>query len=448
MDNLFEFEVIDRVAKDVPITIENGTVTVDLTAYDPLCPFEFPAFSNIPGLQDLRMFSNYLKLIPDADEFCTMEQLKFLFMSCSPIERGNGLSRLPSQFSRFLNLEELHLDGNHFEAFPMPICQLSNVRKLFMDNCCLKRIPQEIKNMSSLEVVDFSFNSLGEINSLPKEMFDLANLTDLFLIDCELNDLPPEIGNLKTLKGLRIGKNNLSKLPDELFDLKNLTKLNVERNYISELSPKIGELHSLTLLLLMDNMLTTLPDTIKDLKNCRYINLFDNKLTCLPRSIIDMPALESVIIEGNNNLRIPPLEVCARGPNSIKGYFESIAAVDTQAVHSERLKVVLLGEAGAGKTSLAYALVQSKALAYPDDEPQSRVGIDFYTWLPVFEGVMFHIVEHSVKGFHLSHPFLLFSGKKACEQASLKAHYRMSLLGNPVTIQVEIDFRFSYVARF
>ena len=410
MADQFEFEVINMVPKEIPVTEENGIVMVDLTGYDPLTPNEFPVFSNILDLQDLRFFSNYLKEIPDG--FCEIQQLRMLFMGCSPIKPDNGLLRLPDQFRNFSNLEELHLVGNHFEAFPMPICDLSKVTKLYMDNCTLAKIPKEVKSLSSLVVVDFSYNSLGKPDSLPKEFFDLPNLKDLYLIDCQLNELPPEIGKLKSLEGLRVGKNNLSKLPDELYDLKNLKKLNAERNEISELSPKIGELRHLTLLLMMENRLTTLPDEIKNLENCRHINVFDNKLTCLPCSIIDMPMLESLIVDGNNNLRCPPLDVCTRGLNSIKGYFESLAAVDTRAVHSQRLKVVLLGEAGAGKSSLAYALVNAKALAYPDGEPHSTVGVDFFTWRPIPDGVEFHIVDCAgQRRYQLTHPFFLSSGE-------------------------------------
>ena len=410
MADQFEFEVINMVPKEIPVTDENGIVTVDLTGYDPLTPNEFPDFSAIVGLQDLRFFSNYLKAIPDG--FCAIQQLRMLFMSCSPIKPDNGLLQLPAQFSNFSSLEELHLVGNHFEAFPGPICDLSNIKKLYMDNCTLKKIPKDIKNMSSLAVVDFSYNSLGKPDSLPKEFFDLPNLKDLYLIDCQLNELPPEIGKLKSLEGLRVGKNNLSKFPEELFDLVNLRKLNAERNEILELSPRIGQLCSLTLLLMMENKLTSLPDEIKDLENCIHINVFDNKLTCLPRSIIEMPLLESLIVDGNNNLRSPPLDVCTRGLDSIKGYFESLAAVDTQAVHSQRLKVVLLGEAGAGKSSLAYALVNAKALAYPDGEAHSTVGVDFYTWRPLPNGVEFHIVDCAgQRRYQLTHPFFLSSGE-------------------------------------
>lgn len=405
-----EFEFINMVPKELPVTKENGSITVDLTGYDPLTPDEFPDFSSVHGLQDLRFFSNYLQEIPDS--FCEAKRLRTLVMICSPNKPDNGLLRLPTQFNCFSQLEELHLVGNHFESFPMPICDLTNVKKLYMDNCTLTKIPKEIGNMSSLVVVDFSYNGLGKPNSLPKEFFLLPNIKDLYLIDCQLNELPPEIGELKNLEGLRIGKNNLTRLPEEFCNLVNLRKLKAERNQISELSPKIGQLSALKLLLIMENRLTTLPDEIKKLANCRHINLFDNKLTCLPRSIIDMPVLESLIVDGNHDLRSPPLDVCTRGLNSIRGYFESLASVDTQAVHSKRLKVVLLGESGAGKSSLAYALVHAKALMYPDCEPHSTVGVDFHTWRPVPDSVEFHIVDCAgQRRYQLTHPFFLSSGK-------------------------------------
>ena len=111
-----EFEFINMVPKDLPVTTENGAITVDLTGYDPVNLNEFPNFSSVNGLQDLRFFSNYLERIPD--DFCENTQLRTLVMSCSPNKPDNGLSHLPARFSCFAKLEELHLVGNHFESFP------------------------------------------------------------------------------------------------------------------------------------------------------------------------------------------------------------------------------------------------------------------------------------------------------------------------------------------
>lgn len=410
MENLPEFEMINPVPKDIheSLTKENGKVTLDLTGYDPITPKDFPGIWSIHGINDLRLFSNYVQEIPN--EFCGLQQLRTLFMSCSPIKPDNGLLRLPELFGNFSQLEELHLLGNHFEAFPLPICRLCKVEKLYMDNCTLTKIPQEIQNLSSLVVVDFSYNSLGNTGSFPDEFFNLPNLKDLYLIDCQLMELPPAVGNLKSLEGLRLGKNNLSKLPEELYNLTNLRKLSAERNQISELSPRLGQLCNLKLLLIMENTLVTLPDEIKNLESCKHINVFDNKLTCIPRSIIEMPVLDSLIVDGNSNLRRPPIDVCKRGLSSIRGYFESLEAVDTQAVHSQRLKVMLLGEAGAGKSSLAYALVNATALTFPDGQAHSTVGVDFYTWRPVPNGIEFHIADFAgQRRYQLTHPFFLSS---------------------------------------
>ena len=407
------FEFINIVPKKLPVTSENGVVIVDLTSYDPVTSEEFPEFSSIQDLQDLRFFSNYLKEIPE-QFFEINHHLKSLFMCCSTIKPDNGLLRLPTHFNCFSHLEELHLVGNHFEGFPLPICNLGNVKTLYMDNCTLTKIPKEIKNMSSLVVVDFSYNSFGNPDSLPKEFFQLPNVKDLYLIDCQLNELPSDIGGLRNLEGLRIGKNNLTKLPDELFDLPKLSKLSVEGNKISELSPNICQLHSLKLLLIMENRLITLPEEIRNLSKCIHINLFDNKLTYLPRSIIEMPKLETLIVDGNNNLRNPPLDVCSRGLDSIRGYFETLDAqdVNTETVDSQRLEVVLLGESGAGKSSLAYALVHAKALLHPDNEAHSTVGVDFFNWRPFASVIEFHIVDCAgQRGYQLTHPFFLSSGK-------------------------------------
>lgn len=406
MADEYGFEVINMVPREIPTTEENGIITVDLEGYDPVAPEDLCRICNIHRLNHLRLFSNYLKEIPP--KFCQLRQLRTLVMSCSSIKPDNGLPRLPEQFSRFSLLEELHLAGNHFEAFPLPICKLCGLKKLYMNNCTLTKIPQQLNNISCLTVVDFSYNSLGNPDSLPEEFFNLPSLKDLYLIDCQLKELPAAIGNLRSLEGLRVGRNNLSSLPEQLYNLTNLTKLDACRNNIAELSPRIGQLCNLELLIILENKLTTLPDEIKNLQSCKHINLFDNKLTCLPRAIIEMPALRSLIVDGNNNLRRPPIDACRGGISSIRGYFESLDAVNSEAVHSQRLKLVILGEAGAGKTSLAHALVHATALTFPDGQPHSTVGVDFHTWRPDPSGVEFYIIDFAgQRKYQLTHPFFL-----------------------------------------
>lgn len=72
----------------------------------------------------------------------------------------------------------------------------------------------------------------------------------------------------------------------------------------------------------MENRLIILLEEIRNLLNCIYINLFDNKFIYFFRFIIEMLKFEILIVDGNNNLRNLFLDVCFRGFDSIRGYFE------------------------------------------------------------------------------------------------------------------------------
>lgn len=92
-------------------------------------------------------------------------------MCCSIIKLDNGFLRLLIYFNCFFYLEEFYLVGNYFEGFFLFICNFGNVKILYMDNCIFIKIFKEIKNMLSFVVVDFSYNSFGNFDSLLKEFF-------------------------------------------------------------------------------------------------------------------------------------------------------------------------------------------------------------------------------------------------------------------------------------
>ncbi|KAJ8604651.1 hypothetical protein CTAYLR_006525 [Chrysophaeum taylorii] len=98
----------------------------------------------------------------------------------------------------------------------------------------------------------------------------------------------------------------------------------------------------------------SLPQDIGDrVPELQTLNLFANKLTALPRSIVKLTKLKNLTLR-KKPLQTPPVEVAALGLQAIARYF---AELDTayQAVSME-LMVVLVGEGGAGKTSLRNAI--------------------------------------------------------------------------------------------
>lgn len=408
MDNLNDYDVINPPPKEVPLETVDGLCTVDYTSYDPLETSEVPGVSTIPDqLQVLKLFSNYLTEIPDS--FCKLAFLQRLVLCCNSGKPGNGLSSLPSSFGQLKQLQLLHLVGNQFQTFPVPICNLSSLRTLYMNNCKLRNIPEEICKMTSLVEVDFGDNDFSQRGSLPKGLFSLPRLTDLYLTSCGLQELPPEIGNMTNLLGIRLGENELVEFPDEFYKLGKLKKLYAEKNRLASLSPKISQLQSLQFLLLMENKLTTLPNEITKLKELVHLNLFDNCLTCIPKSITEMESLQVLQLEGNNYLQRPPLDVCLGGLERIKGYFESFAAPNVEPIHSKRLKIVLLGESEAGKSSLAHALLH--ASAKESSTVDHTVGVEIYPWKPTPDGIEFQIIDCAgQRRYQLTHPFFLSEG--------------------------------------
>jgi GTPase SAR1 family protein len=124
---------------------------------------------------------------------------------------------------------------------------------------------------------------------------------------------------------LILSGNQLKTLPAEIGKLKNLTALDLSNNQLTSLPAEIGELKNLTELYLSGNQLKTLPAEIVELKNLIRFDLYGNPL-------------ES-----------PPLEIAKRGIEAIRSYFKSLEG-ERQALNE--VKVLLVGDGGAGKTSL------------------------------------------------------------------------------------------------
>lgn len=76
----------------------------------------------------------------------------------------------------------------------------------------LKSVPELIKQLNSLEILDLSFNQLEKI---PDWITDLP-LTSLNITSNKVSNLPKKIGTISTLKYLKLIKNPLKRLPNTL----------------------------------------------------------------------------------------------------------------------------------------------------------------------------------------------------------------------------------------
>jgi small GTP-binding protein len=212
------------------------------------------------------------------------------------------------------------------------------------------------------------------LTTLPPELFQLTSLTKLYLSNNQLAALPPELFQMKNLTGLDLGGLKLTTLPLELFQLTNLAKLYLHDNQLTTLPPEIGQLRKLQELYLWGNTLTTLPQELFQITNLTKLYLSRNQLITLPQEICQLTKLKYLHLD-NNPLTSPPLEIAEQGINAIRRYFASLKLGDQPL---NEVKVLLVGDGAAGKTSLVKQLLGE---AFNQHEDTTH-GISIRGWQP------------------------------------------------------------------
>jgi Leucine-rich repeat (LRR) protein len=168
-----------------------------------------------------------------------------------------------------------------------------------------------------------------------------------------IQELPPEIGQLTQLTSLDLSDNQLTTLPEAIGQLTQLTTLDLSDNQLTMLPEAIGQLTQLTSLDLSYNQLTTLPEAIGQLTNLRILELYGNPLS-----------------------EIPP-EVVKKGGLAVRDYYRQRLEEKTDYIYEAKL--LIIGEGGAGKTSLANKLIDSNytlKLEGSEAPEKSTEGID------------------------------------------------------------------------
>ncbi|MCP4417492.1 MAG: hypothetical protein GY805_12780, partial [Chloroflexi bacterium] len=115
--------------------------------------------------------------------------------------------------------------------------------------------------------------------------------------------------------------------------------------------------------------------------------IHSNQLTAVPEWLVQMPQLKKLKIQ-QNPITQPPPELLGKALTAkthenvhvdleaVRRYYAQLAKEGEATIYEAKL--LLIGEGGAGKTSLARKLVDpSQALPPPDD---STKGIDVHPW--------------------------------------------------------------------
>jgi internalin A len=156
--------------------------------------------------------------------------------------------------------------------------------------------------------------------------------------------------------------------------------------------------NELTELHLSHNQLKTLPAEIAELKNLTALELSGNRLTSLPAEIVKLKNLTGLDLSVNP-LESPPLDIANRGIEAIRSYFKSL---EGEKEPLNEVKVLLVGDGGAGKTSLVKQVLGEE---FDMHEPQTH-GINLRDWQS--EDIHVHFWDFGGQEImHATHQFFL-----------------------------------------
>ena len=302
-------------------------------------------------------------------------------------------------------------------------------RAKFLDlgNCGLTEVPVEIGELVWLEGLSFSTEYLEEDKDKQTQNSEFENNIKWLVLpssfsssSCDRSTTNNPFASLKSLKKLWLSASleNTFELDDlsPIAGLVNLQELYISRTKVCDLSPLI-EIQGLRILDISYTMVSNLYPLSK-LSAIKQINATRSKVSdiyplikLIKGGIIvewgDEAKAKECICVANCPLINPPAEVIKQGNDAILNFFKE---KDVQGIdHLYEAKLLIVGEGGAGKTSLLRRL-------YQPEKPMPKVaettkGIDIYRHeFIATEGRNFRLNVWDFGGqeiYHATHQFFL-----------------------------------------
>jgi Leucine-rich repeat (LRR) protein len=212
----------------------------------------------------------------------------------------------------------------------------------------------------------------------------LAGQPDLMRLNlggCPIGRVPAPLIDLAKLTDLNLAGVWPDQIPDWLFGLPELTTLNLSHNGLDDLPAAITDARRLTHLELAYSRFSRIPDGIWELSALEHLDLSYCPITQIPADILRLGRLQELWIYSPAQrmapeLAVPPPEVAEQGLEAIKSYWRQQQEVGMDFLAEAKLLIV--GEAGAGKTTLAKKILNPSYLL--DSQEASTEGIDVSTW--------------------------------------------------------------------
>lgn len=187
-------------------------------------------WAGFTSLIELRLLGNKLSGLPRG--FHTLPKIDRLFIGYNEFV-PHGSEHEPPSFRNF-EMTQLGIGGNpNLGRIPDSLLATVTLRKLWMGDCGLKKLPGAIADLHLLEVLDLSNNKLTK---LPKKICLLSCLIELLVPHNDLAKLPSDMDKLNNLQLLDVSWNpKLNKFPAGLARINGLLQVKALYCSIDEL---------------------------------------------------------------------------------------------------------------------------------------------------------------------------------------------------------------------
>jgi internalin A len=334
---------------------------------------DYSFLEKLTGLTSLYLRSNQISDISILEKLTNLTSLDLRENQISDIsilENLKGLTRLYlsknkicdiSFLGNLTSLTSLDLSDNQIRDISI-LENLKGLTRLYLSRNQISNI-SILGNLTGLTSLYLSNNQIRDISILE----NMTGLTSLDLSDNQIRDISI-LENLTGLTSLYLSNNQISDI-SILGKLTSLTRLDLSNNQISDISI-LGKLTSLTRLDLSNNQISDI-SILEKLKGLTSLDLRENQINNIKAFIPLMQKglpinLKEFGREGialyNNPIINPPLEIIKQGNRSILDWFEAIK------LKLNEIKIILLGDPKAGKTSL---LKRLKYDTFNKDEVQT-----------------------------------------------------------------------------